>query len=44
MVELREQIGTPEARRLLKTLATLAKPQFADAARQALFARLGPPR
>ena len=36
IVELLEQIGTPEARRLLKTLATLAKPQFTDAARQAL--------
>jgi hypothetical protein len=42
-VELWEQIGTPEARRLLKTLAALAKPQFADAARQARLARSGPP-
>jgi WD40 repeat protein len=36
IVELLEQIGTPDARRLLETLATPAKPQFTDAARQAL--------
>jgi hypothetical protein len=36
IVELLEQIGTPDARRLLETLATAAKPQFTDAARQAL--------
>jgi hypothetical protein len=36
IVELLEQIGTAEAQQLLETLATPAKPQFTDPARQAL--------